>query len=155
MAEVDLRFVEKKYANSVSDLAQNMQVADPGDVLVSDNLWVDFDADDIKQMTDMLSPANMVMFVGARSLDLGGNPKIEKWYGTNYNIQPLPYDNIAQWSKVSITSLKERLAFPRPNEFIPSEFTIKSGLSPTEAAKAVNCEAHNAPPCNREHPVKI
>jgi insulysin len=146
MAEVDLRFVEKKNAaNSVSDLAQNMQVTDPSDVLVSDNLWVDFDADDIKQMTNQLSPANMVMFVGARSLELGGNPKEEKWYGTKFTSRQLSYDNIVEWSKVSISSLKEQLAFPKPNEFIPSDFTIKSGLSPAEAAKAVSAKPTTHP----------
>jgi insulysin len=146
MAEVDLRFVEKKQAaDFVSDLAQNMQIADPGDVVVSDNLWEDWDPSDIKATTNLLTPTNMVVFVAAKSLDLGATPETEKWYGTRYTTRPLSYDSIAEWSRASISSVKEKLAFPVPNEFIPSNFNVKSGLSSAEAAKAVSAKPQTHP----------
>ena len=154
MAEVDLRFVEKKNpAESVSDLAQNMQVCNPGDVVVSENLWEDFDAKDIRSTMDKLQPDNMVLFVAAKSLDLGASPKMEKWYGTRYISRPLSYDSIAMWTKASVSSVKEKLHFPLPNLFIPTDFNIKSGLSAAEAAKAVAAKPQTYPHVleNRNH----
>ena len=146
MAEVDLRFVEKKNpGESVSDLAQNMQVCDPKDVVVSENLWENFDPKAIRSTVEKFQPANMVLFVAAKSLDLGASPKMEKWYGTQYISRPLSYDSIEMWTRASVASVKEKLHFPKPNVFIPSDFTIKSGLSAAVAAKAVASKPQTYP----------
>ena len=119
MAEVDLRFVEKKNpGESVTDLAQNMQVCDPKDVVVSEDLWEKFDPKAISSTLEKLQPANMVLFVAAKSLDLGASPKMEKWYGTEYISRPLSYDNIEMWTRISVAKVKAKLHFPKSKFYL-------------------------------------
>ena len=70
---------------------------------------------------------------------------MEKWYGTQYISRPLSYDSIEMWTRASTASVKEKLHFPKPNVFIPSDFTIKSGLSAAVAAKAVASKPQTYP----------
>jgi len=54
----------------------------------------------------------------------GKTNKREKWYGTNYNVRPIPLKTLMQWSN-SASSSSLGISYPPPNVFIPSEKGLK------------------------------
>lgn len=60
----------------------------------------------------------------------GRTDKKEKWYGSDYSVEPIPKSTMDQWMQAAKPQSLE-LDFPRPNQFIPSEAGLKIKYPPT------------------------
>lgn len=63
----------------------------------------------------------------------------ERWYGTNYNVKPIPETMLSSWRDCA-TPNKLRLAFPTQNQFIPSEAGLRVKIIPSSPLKATTIE---------------
>ena len=129
MAEVDFKFQEKVSASSFAhSMASTMQNPLPREWLLSgETLIRKFDADAITIALSFLRADNFRLTLVSQKLP-GNWDKTEKWYGTEYRVEPIPED-FASAVKIAcdITS-KDRLAelhLPHRNEFIPSKLTVE------------------------------
>lgn len=68
----------------------------------------------------------------------------ERWYGTNFNVRPIPETVLASWRDCTVPK-KLRLAFPPQNQFIPSEAGLRVKFNPTPIPKAVTIEERLKP----------
>ena len=58
--------------------------------------------------------------------------KVERWYGTEYNVRPISQATLMAW-KDCAPAASIGLAYPRKNEFIPSESGLRVKKKPTRA----------------------
>ena len=54
----------------------------------------------------------------------GKTTKVEKWYGTEFNVRPIPESTLSRW-KNCVPAGSIGLAYPRRNAFIPSESGLR------------------------------
>jgi insulysin len=54
----------------------------------------------------------------------GKTKRKEKWYGTDYNVKPIPIKNLNQWKNCA-KATNIGMAYPPPNVFIPSESGLR------------------------------
>lgn len=70
----------------------------------------------------------------------GKTNKVEKWYGTNYNVRPIPASTLLRWQN-AVPAASIGLAYPRRNIFIPSEQGLRVKKRPKETdPKALSFE---------------
>jgi len=65
----------------------------------------------------------------------GKTSKREKWYGTNYNVRPIPLKTLTQWQNCAAASTLD-IYYPSPNLFIPSEKGLKVKIPVKNEAKS-------------------
>lgn len=75
---------------------------------------------------------------------VGKTDKIEKWYGTNYSVRPIPVETIMEWQNCpSPKSFK--IDYPRPNVFIPSDAGLRVKFPPKEKNLSKDFETRITP----------
>jgi insulysin len=74
----------------------------------------------------------------SKSFD-GQTSRRERWYGTNYNVRPIPEPVLKSWRDCSPPN-KLRFAFPPQNQFIPTEAGLRVKYDPSPVTKAVTIE---------------
>ncbi|GBB86466.1 hypothetical protein RclHR1_01290010 [Rhizophagus clarus] len=118
LREISFRFREKylpiRYTINLSTI---MQSPCPREWILSSSLIREFDPKLINELLDLLRPDNFIL--GLISQSFTGLDQKEKWYGTEYKIEPLS-DKLIQALK-DITTHPE-LKIRTPNEFIPTDF---------------------------------
>ena len=123
LSELGFRFKEKSPPSSyASQLAQQMQVDYPREwILSGPYLTREFNLDLIKALLDQLKPSTCRVFVAAQRLPDGTESwdQKEKWYGTEYKLMGLP-ESLLEFQKQPASDL----ALPRPNSFIPENFSV-------------------------------
>lgn len=62
----------------------------------------------------------------------GKTDKVEKWYGTNYNVRPIPIPTLMRWQN-AVAADSIGLAYPRKNVFIPSEAGLRVKKRPKQS----------------------
>eukprot|EP00123_Amoebidium_parasiticum_P017153 comp23732_c1_seq1/m.40925 comp23732_c1_seq1/g.40925 ORF comp23732_c1_seq1/g.40925 comp23732_c1_seq1/m.40925 type:complete len:972 (-) comp23732_c1_seq1:688-3603(-) len=125
------RFKDKELPyNYVSSVANYMQMYPPAHVLSGPYMYYEYDPKVIRKLLNLLTPDNMRMFVVSKRFGETAN-KVERWYGTKYSEHALGEDLLKSWAECN---LNPELAIPAPNEFIPTDFTIKQ-LSEDTASK--------------------
>jgi len=149
LSELQWRFLSKggagSYAqslvNSMQDYPESLYVAGPrrlslrktttGSLLESNKPRTGFSSDE-ELMTTMdatyslvsrLSVDDALVTVTSKTFD-GKTNRREKWYGTNYNVRPIPQKTLTQWSNCASTS-SLGISYPLPNVFIPAEKGLK------------------------------
>mmetsp|Transcript_24900 Transcript_24900/g.45085 ORF Transcript_24900/g.45085 Transcript_24900/m.45085 type:complete len:1154 (+) Transcript_24900:107-3568(+) len=70
-----------------------------------------------------LTVDSVMMAVLSKSFE-GKTDRVEKWYGTNYNVRPISSSAMLNWMHPSSPE-QLGIAYPRPNAFIPSEKGLK------------------------------
>lgn len=70
-------------------------------------------------LIDRLTVDNSFLTVFSKPFE-GKTTKVEKWYGTEYNIRPIPVSTLMRWENC-VPANSIGLAYPRKNVFIPSE----------------------------------
>ncbi|KAI9597576.1 Metalloenzyme, LuxS/M16 peptidase-like protein [Syncephalis fuscata] len=122
---LDFRFKEKSPASSyASTLAGQLHRPYPRSWVLSGGYVVrDYSPELIISNLDALSHDNMNVFLKAQGLEMNEIQK-EKWYGTEYQHQPISPSLQQTLKKISTGEITadENLHLPKPNEFIPSEF---------------------------------
>ena len=146
LSRVDLRFVQKSpEIDTCSDLAADMQIYEPGDVVVGGFLWEQYDSKAIENAINGLTPSNMAMVVISKSFD-GKTEKIEKRYGVKYRERRIEKALASTWAISNAGAAAGRkIHFPLPNTWVPTDFSIWSGIDAAEAARVVTKKPRTFP----------
>ncbi|CAP68693.1 uncharacterized protein PODANS_7_6640 [Podospora anserina S mat+] len=129
MADVNFRFMEKSRAyRFASSVSQRMQKPIPREHLVSGYSKLRrFDPKLIKQALGWLRPDNFFLVVTSRNPPVTLDKK-EKWYGTEYTVQPIP-ETLMKEVQAAATSTpdnrKAKLHLPHKNQFIPTKLDVE------------------------------
>lgn len=129
MTEVDFKFKEKTPASSfTSSMSGVMQKPLPREWLLSgSDLLRKFDSKAISNALSYLRPDNFRLTLVSQDFP-GDWDKKEKWYGTEYKIQPIDPDFAEAVKEASETTAGNRIPDlfpPHPNEFVPSNLTVE------------------------------
>lgn len=122
----ELRFAFKEKGNPAlysSTLAGQLQQPFPRDSILSGPylLW-EFDPALIAQTLDSLRPDRCrVMLAGREPPRNVKLDKVERWYGTEYAVTPLP-THVLEGQREEL----EGLALPKQNEFVPSDLSVRT-----------------------------
>ncbi|KAH6383666.1 hypothetical protein HBI60_254920 [Parastagonospora nodorum] len=127
MSEVEFRFAQNSPpGRTASSLAGIMQKPYDRKMLLSGPAVIrKFDSERISEAMSYLRPDNFRMTIVSQDFPGGWDGK-EKWYGTEYNVQKLSEDFLAEIN--AAFESKERsveLHFPHKNEFIPSRLDVE------------------------------
>lgn len=133
--------------NYVSSLAHAMHVYNINTLLLSMyNVPSRFDPGLIRSVVDDLTPNKARVMWTSKSLEKDCTER-EKWYGTKYFLERLPKDWIELWScntsnstnsnnagkneeAAASATLQSELHLPKPNEFVPSNFSLLETSAP-------------------------
>ena len=143
MTEVDFKFQEKSSASEFArSMASQMQKPFPRKWLLSgDSLIRKFDANAISEALKFLRTDNFRLTIISQQYPGNWDQK-EKWYGTEYRVEPISDDFASAIRKAGNSSSGDRLPdlhLPHRNEFIPSRLTVekKEVDHPTNAPKLI------------------
>uniref|UniRef100_A0A131YUM3 Insulin-degrading enzyme n=1 Tax=Rhipicephalus appendiculatus TaxID=34631 RepID=A0A131YUM3_RHIAP len=116
---IAFRFKGKDTPQSyVRDLAGMLHLFPFEDVLAGPYLLEEYRPDLINDLLHYLRPDNVRIAVVAKRF-VGEADSVEKWYGTQYSLQPIPDSVMQVWHAAGTN---ENLKLPPRNEFIPSNF---------------------------------
>ncbi|EAW14914.1 a-pheromone processing metallopeptidase Ste23 [Aspergillus clavatus NRRL 1] len=147
LAEVEFRFKQKSPASRfTSRLSSVMQKPMPREWLLSGSLLRKFDPELIKKALACLQPDNFRMIVVSQEHPGDWDSK-EKWYGTEYKVQKLPQDFMADIKNALATTPETRLSelhMPHENEFVPTRLSVeKKDISePAKTPKLIRHDEH-------------
>ncbi|KAK6202850.1 Metalloenzyme, LuxS/M16 peptidase-like protein [Scheffersomyces amazonensis] len=123
MSVVNFKFRQKAEASStVSKMSGTLyKYIDtiPPNYLLSSTILRKFDNEAIKKYGSYLNPNNFRISLVSQSLQ--GLDKTEKWYGTEYAYEDIPQDLL---SSIKSASFNQSLHYPKPNDFIPTNFDV-------------------------------
>ncbi|KAF7593445.1 Insulinase (Peptidase M16) [Aspergillus hancockii] len=147
LAEVEFRFKQKTPASRfTSRLSSVMQKPLPREWLLSGSLLRTFEPELIKKALSYFRPDNFRMIVVAQDYPGDWDLK-EKWYGTEYKVQDVPEDFMAEIHKALNTTPESRLPalhMPHVNEFVPTRLSVeKRDVSePAKTPKLIRHDDH-------------
>lgn len=132
LSDLAFRFREKMPPSSyASGLSTQMQLPYPREWIMSGPfLTREFDMQRIRDVANCLSPSNCRVSIAAQAMPDGtvSWDKKERWYGTEYKISPLPHQlvegNASSVNTASASASTSDMYLPKPNDFIPSAFTV-------------------------------
>ncbi|KAF1942302.1 LuxS/MPP-like metallohydrolase [Clathrospora elynae] len=141
ISEVEFRFKQKSPpSRTASGLAGIMQKPYDRKMLLSGpSIIRKFDSDLIHEALSYLRPDNFKMTIISQNFP-GGWDKNEKWYGTEYKIERIPEDFLAEIREAyESKSRPAELHFPHKNEFIPTRLDVekKEVEQPTKEPKLI------------------
>jgi insulysin len=138
ISRVELRFLEKSSEiDTCSDLAGDMQIYEPSDVVVGGFLWEQYDPEEIERAISAFTPANMVMTVVSKAFD-GKTDREEKRYGVKYRESQIDSKLALAWAQGKAGAAAGRkMHFPVPNTWVPTDFSVRSGIDAAAAAQVV------------------
>lgn len=121
ISEMNFRFRQKTSPSAtVSSLAKDLQKSYiPDDFILSKRVLRRFDPSLIKQFGASLTVDHLRITLVSQSVE---TDKTEKWYGTEYSVEDLSQKFI---NKLSSPLSNSALSFPKPNEFIPTNFEVE------------------------------
>lgn len=97
----------------------------------------------VQKFVSNLTVDKVMITVLSKSFE-GKTDQREKWYGTNYNVKPVPIDTLMQWQNCpSPKALK--IDYPRPNVFIPSDAGLRVKIEPEKKPRAKDFESRIKP----------
>jgi len=126
MEEQEFKFKEKSEPFSyVTYLAGNMQKVEAEHCVCGTDLSWEYDPDAISHFWSYLVPSNLRIYVITPEFTGNKDAPMEKepWYQTEYSRVLISESKLTEWSSPS--SIDSGLHLPHPNQFIPSNFTIK------------------------------
>ncbi|KAL2828052.1 Metalloenzyme, LuxS/M16 peptidase-like protein [Aspergillus cavernicola] len=147
LAEVEFRFKQKSPASRfTSRLSSVMQKPLPREWLLSGSLLRKFDAEGIKKAFSYLREDNFKMIIVAQDYPGDWDTK-EKWYGTEYKVEDVPQDFMADIRAALNTTPNTRLSelhMPHKNEFVPTRLSVekKEASEPAKTPKLIRHDDH-------------
>ena len=108
-------------ANYASQLAGDLHVYAPAEILSGPRLYFDFDEATLRSILALLSPANMIVQLISRQL-AGECAETEPWYESRYGIKRWTDE---EWKRIEAPAAFSALHLPQRNEFIATDFTVK------------------------------
>ncbi|ODQ53020.1 a-pheromone processing metallopeptidase Ste23 [Saitoella complicata NRRL Y-17804] len=133
MAEVGFKYAEKSPASKFTmSVAGYMQKGyKPEEVLSGGELFRRYDPKAIKECLDALRPDNFRIFLISQKEPNAGFTEQERWYGTEYRLEPISSN--LQSAIADVKAEEGELRFPGVNEFIPTNFETHRKDVPAEA----------------------
>mmetsp|Transcript_13710 Transcript_13710/g.34915 ORF Transcript_13710/g.34915 Transcript_13710/m.34915 type:complete len:1093 (-) Transcript_13710:73-3351(-) len=137
---------------AISMQQHDLKAFSPDEVLQADWLYASFQPERIADLAARLTAENLVVLVSAKELlpaadaaasaaaGVDGAVAVEPWFGTRYAVQDVAEPRLARWRAArahdeksggdadwAAAQLARRLALhlPKPNEFIPTDFSLK------------------------------
>lgn len=124
----------------VSSISSNIRWYRPEDAITGTTLYWNFDEKHVREMLDIMTPKNMIMFVNARGVSkTHALDKSEEHYGIKYGIEKIDKSLLKRWERQAkdhrLEDKTATLALIKSNKWIPSEksleiksfFDIRSG----------------------------
>ena len=108
-------------ANYASQLAGDLHVYAPAEILSGPRLYIDFDEATLRSTLALLSPSNMIVQLISRQLT-GECTEKEPWYESQYGIKRWTEE---EWKRIEAPATFSALHLPHRNEFIATDFTVK------------------------------
>eukprot|EP00808_Paulinella_micropora_P023005 g5315.t1 len=106
----------------VTGLAENMQSYRPLHVIYGPYMVGRYSHQTLMEHLDLLlDPKRCRLTVTSRDFE-GKTDLTEQWYGTAYSFRPTTPEEVTAWTTPDVPL---QLAFPRPNLFIPTDFSLK------------------------------
>ncbi|EUC29549.1 hypothetical protein COCCADRAFT_8266 [Bipolaris zeicola 26-R-13] len=141
ISEVEFRFKQKSPpSRTASGLAGIMQKPYDRKMLLSGPAVIrKFDANLINEAMSYLRPDNFRLTIISQDFPGGWDQK-EKWYGTEYKIERIPGDFLAEIKEAfESKSRPAELHFPHKNEFIPTRLDVekKEVAQPSKEPKLI------------------
>ncbi|CAH0554760.1 unnamed protein product [Brassicogethes aeneus] len=127
IADTAFKFSSEVSASDlVESLCESMQTYPPEHYISGSDLYMEYDAEGIKQILNHLRPDNMNVIVMSKKFknDLFLD-KQEKWFGTKYTDKEIPSDAMKMWSNPRVI---EELSLPEPNKYLTTDFSILPNL---------------------------
>ncbi|KAF2362602.1 Peptidase M16 N-terminal [Trinorchestia longiramus] len=130
ITSISFRFKDKERPQSyVTGVAESLHYYPPEEILSGAYLLTEFNAPLISSMLELLTPEKARLAVVGKQV-AAKTTKTEKWYGTQYELEPVPEAMLEQWRN---SGRNPALALPKPNPFIPENLelcTHSEGVSP-------------------------
>jgi secreted Zn-dependent insulinase-like peptidase len=130
IAEMKFKFLDKKEPSSyVTRLANNMQIFAPEHVISGSYLFHENKPDLVDQFLAHFRPDNCVIIVNHKGLDSTAT-SVEKWYKTKYNLKEFDVNCVNEWidelqgKSADFSIWSKEVHLPKPNPFIPTDFTL-------------------------------
>lgn len=126
-SQMKFNFLDKKEpADYVIRLANAMHYYEPSHTLSGNYLYYEKDLKTVEELIKLLTPENAVIMFSHKGLE-GKTSLVEQWYSTKYNVKDFTPEQLATWKKeieASESAWKDLLHLPKPNPFIPTDFTL-------------------------------
>ena len=115
--------------NYTSQLAGDMHVYAPEDILSGPRLYFDFDEANLRAILARLTPSNMLVQILSRQFS-GECADVEPWYESHYGVKRWTDD---EWRRIEEPAVFPELHLPHSNAFIATDFTVKHESVPAAA----------------------
>lgn len=131
LATLSFRYQQKgSTTGTVSNLATNLHVYQPEDVISGDYLQTQFKPELLKQLLAELRADNMVRAIVAKDQQLD---QIEPWFKAPYQISKITAQQRNSWAKQPVN---KTLALPEVNPFIPDNIDMLEAKNDQQAPQA-------------------
>ena len=122
IGRINFSFKDKENPISyVSYLASTMQIYDINDILAAEYFMLEYSPNTIEKLLSYLTPEKMKITVVSKKYK-PITDRIEKWYGTEYNIKFLKKVTLQKFNSCGLN--EEAFKLPRKNPFIPSNLKL-------------------------------
>uniref|UniRef100_A0A8B9L818 Nardilysin a (N-arginine dibasic convertase) n=1 Tax=Astyanax mexicanus TaxID=7994 RepID=A0A8B9L818_ASTMX len=111
----------------VEDVCENMQLFPKEDFLTGDQLLFEYKPEVISAALNLLTPDKVNLLLLSPEHE-GQCPLKEKWFGTQYSVEDIQKDWQERWT--GEFELNPKLQLPDENQFISTEFTLKTSDCP-------------------------
>ncbi|CAM1503436.1 Fc.00g082120.m01.CDS01 [Cosmosporella sp. VM-42] len=137
MADIDFKFKQKTTASRFTRrISSVMQKPLPREWLLSGlSCLRDFEQQHIEKALTAIRPDNFRMVIVSRAFPGNWDQK-EKWYGTEYRVEDIPSNLMAELDKAATVTPDQRLPnlhLPHKNKFIPERLEVKKKEVPEPA----------------------
>ncbi|KAK1353121.1 Insulinase Peptidase family M16 family protein [Heracleum sosnowskyi] len=126
IGNMEFRFAEEQPQDDyAAELAENLLVYPPEDVIYGDYSYKVWDDNMIKYVLGFFTPDNMRTDVISKKLHNTQKYSCEPWFGSKYVEEDISPMLMELWRDPSAIDIS--LHLPARNEFIPSDFSIRAG----------------------------
>ncbi|KAM2047075.1 hypothetical protein ACFX1T_005783 [Malus domestica] len=128
IGNMDFRFAEEQPQDDyAAELAENLLLYPAENVIYGDYVYKIWDAELIKYVLGFFTPENMRVDVVSKSSIKSEDFQCEPWFGSHYTEEDISPSLMDLWKNPP--EIDDSLYLPSKNEFIPSDFSIRSDNS--------------------------
>ncbi|KAM1995522.1 hypothetical protein ACFX15_028559 [Malus domestica] len=125
IGNMDFRFAEEQPQDDyAAELAENLLLYPAENVIYGDYVYKIWDAELIKYVLGFFTPENMRVDVVSKSSIKSKDFHCEPWFGSHYTEEDISPSLMDMWKNPP--EIDDSLYLPSKNEFIPSDFSIRS-----------------------------
>ena len=135
LGEVGFRFRDSvEPSSAVLSLAGAMQSYPPEEVMSAPYQYTDWDPNGIQALLDRLTPERFNVVHTTQQHDASTLKLCEPWYGTRFAVEPISSALLKACAAAASRPDANKLRWPDPNPFIPTDFSLACDLPEEKAA---------------------